>query len=154
VLHLRRANAFGSVGVGVLRNPRRHRLANCDTTPDVSANGLTDEPRFPRRAFLAATGAAAAGLGLTGAAKATRSAVPRDLRTWPGVRRDFVLRTPPIHFDTFLLASHPSAVRAAIDRYRRALDADPHEYLNERQGEIERPAPSAVFPGQVAIAPR
>jgi selenocysteine lyase/cysteine desulfurase len=117
---------------------RRHRLANCDTTPDVSANGLTDEPRFHRGAFLAGTGAAAAGLGLTGAAKATRTALPRDLRTWPGVRREFVLRTPPIHFDTFLLASHPSAVRAAIDRYRRALDADPHEYLNERQGEIER----------------
>jgi hypothetical protein len=39
--------------------------------------------------FLAVTGAAAAGLGLTDAAKATRAAVPRDLRTWPGVRREF-----------------------------------------------------------------
>jgi hypothetical protein len=44
--------------------------------------------------FLAVTGAAAAGLGLTDAAKATRAAVPRDLRTWLGVRREFVLRTP------------------------------------------------------------
>ena len=71
-------------------------------------------------------------------APARAASVPPDLRTWAGVRREFALRTPPVHFDTFLLSSHPRTVRAAIDRYRRALDADPHEFLNSRQGELER----------------
>ena len=55
-----------------------------------------------------------------------------------GVRREFALRTPPVHFETFLLASHPRSVREAIERYRAALDADPHEYLNNREFQVEQ----------------
>lgn len=79
------------------------------------------------------------------------------VRTWQGVRREFALVTPPTHFDTFLLSSHPLHVRAAIDRYRRALDANPHVVLNRRQGEIEMhvlnsaAAYMGVLPEQLAL---
>ena len=53
-----------------------------------------------------------------------------DIRAWPAVRRQFALRPGLAHFGTFLLASHPAAVRAAIAHYRRALDANPVEYLH------------------------
>jgi hypothetical protein len=35
-----------------------------------------------------------------------------------------------VHLGAFLLGSHPAPVRRAIDRYRRALDADPVGYLH------------------------
>jgi len=103
------------------------------------------DPKFPRRRFLAVSGAAAAGLGLagTGCGAAAKTAAPppaplrQRVRTWQGVRGEFALVSPPTHFDTFLLSSHPRSVRAAIDGYRRGLDLSPHVYLNRRQAEIE-----------------
>jgi isopenicillin-N epimerase len=49
---------------------------------------------------------------------------------WASVRSQFRLRRDRVHLGAFLLASHPAPVRRAIDRYRRALDADPVGYLH------------------------
>ena len=49
---------------------------------------------------------------------------------WASVRSQFRLRPDRVHLGAFLLASHPAPVRRAIDRYRRALDADPVGYLH------------------------
>jgi len=48
------------------------------------------------------------------------------------VQRDDGLR----HFDAFVLASHPPAVRAAIERHRRGLDADAAGYLHAHEVEL------------------
>jgi selenocysteine lyase/cysteine desulfurase len=49
------------------------------------------------------------------------------------------------HFDAFVLASHPPAVRAAIERHRRGLDADAAGYLHAHEIELnERVAAEAA----------
>jgi selenocysteine lyase/cysteine desulfurase len=47
-------------------------------------------------------------------------------------KRDDGLR----HFDAFVLASHPPAVRTAIERHRRGLDADAAGYLHAHEVEL------------------
>jgi selenocysteine lyase/cysteine desulfurase len=68
-----------------------------------------------------------------GTAAPARSAP--DLRSWTAVRAQFALDRRRIHLTSFLLAAHPAPVRAAIERHRRGLDADPVGYLhaNERR---------------------
>jgi len=92
-----------------------------------------------RRAFLAAGGAAAAGLLSPGwllAAVERRSreaaaARPEpDLSSWSGVRRLFALAPGWTHLSGFYLASHPTPVREAIEGYRRALDENPMIFLD------------------------
>jgi len=51
-----------------------------------------------------------------------------DLSTWPGVRAEFALSRDYIHMALMLLASHPRAVREAIERHRRGLDENPVTY--------------------------
>jgi selenocysteine lyase/cysteine desulfurase len=41
------------------------------------------------------------------------------------------------HFDAFVLASHPPAVQAAIERHRRGLDADAAGYVHDHQPELD-----------------
>jgi selenocysteine lyase/cysteine desulfurase len=87
-------------------------------------------------------GAAAAGVvaGCGGSAKK-----PAALHGWAAVKAQFPLSPDVRHFDGFVLASHPRAVRAAIDRHRRGLDADPAGYLREHEVELdERVAEAAV----------
>ena len=106
---------------------------------------MSEQPRFPRRTFLAASTAAAAGLGLAGVgcgdATAQLPSSPEDLRrrldTWRQVRAEFLLESRPTHFDSFLLASHPATVRAAIARHRSALDRDPDGYVRRQQSRLE-----------------
>jgi isopenicillin-N epimerase len=86
-----------------------------------------------RRAFLARTGLGFAAGALastpfwTGDESAAEAA---SLRTWRGVREQFRLTPELVHLGTFLLASHPKAVRDAIARHRRALDRNTVEYLH------------------------
>lgn len=47
---------------------------------------------------------------------------------WETVRADFQLDTSKIQMAQFLLASHPSSVRKAIEKYRKGLDNNPVEY--------------------------
>jgi selenocysteine lyase/cysteine desulfurase len=60
------------------------------------------------------------------------------------VRAQFALAEDETNLTTFLLAPHPSPVAEAIDRHRRALDADAKTYLDEREGVAERLAREAA----------
>ena len=98
---------------------------------------LMETPSIGRRAFLAGGARVAAGAGAlaltgcsagdSGAGGATDVAIPSPaaLRSWDGVRAQFDLAPEFAHFSAFVLASHPTAVRAAIERWRAELDADP-----------------------------
>ena len=46
------------------------------------------------------------------------------------MRSQFALESGRIHLTSFLLATHPRPVAAAIDAHRRRLDANPVEYLH------------------------
>ncbi|MDQ3687690.1 MAG: aminotransferase class V-fold PLP-dependent enzyme [Acidobacteriota bacterium] len=55
-----------------------------------------------------------------------------DLQDWAAVRGQFDLARDYIHLSSFFLASHPRPVREAIEKHRRAIDANPFLYV-ERQ---------------------
>lgn len=78
-----------------------------------------------RRRFLI-TGSVTAAAGALAPALA---AVPKtgDLHDWDVVRQQFDVDPAFIHAGLFYLASHPRPVRAAIEQYRRAIDANPLE---------------------------
>ena len=65
-------------------------------------------------------------------ASAELSAAP-ILKTadWRSLRQQFTLTHNYIHLATFLLASHPKPVADAIERHRRAFDANPADYWHE-----------------------
>src|ERR1700720_15950 len=54
-----------------------------------------------------------------------------DEHYWMTVRSAFNLDPNFIHLVGFWLSSHPEAVRSAIDRHRRELDANPYLYVKE-----------------------
>jgi isopenicillin-N epimerase len=87
-----------------------------------------------RRELLERGGLALAAAAVLGpealAAPHEADAEPLAPLPWPNVRSQFGLRRDRVHLGAFLLASHPAPVRRAIDRYRRALDADPVGYLH------------------------
>lgn len=67
---------------------------------------------------------------------------------WDRVRELFALSSGTVHMSAMLIASHPEPVRAAIDRHRAALDADPVVYLernNNRLTEASRAAAGQYF---------
>ena len=98
-----------------------------------------------RRRFLAST----AWPALAGAAYACRSLpaveavatadVPKD---WAWVRAQFDLAPEYLHLSQFFIVSHPRPVREAIERERRALDANP--FLTVEHGFTNRRPQSAV----------
>jgi selenocysteine lyase/cysteine desulfurase len=90
-----------------------------------------------RRGFLLRSGlvAGAGALGLAGctsddadqnpaAGGAAGSTTSADLSDWAAVRDQFSLDPEFAHFAAFVLASHPTQVRDAIDRFRADLDRD------------------------------
>jgi selenocysteine lyase/cysteine desulfurase len=70
----------------------------------------------------------APGAGLAAAAEFT---------DWEAVRAQFLLTPERIHMAGFLLASHPTPVREAIELYRRGLDENPAEYLYANEERLE-----------------
>ncbi len=78
-----------------------------------------------RRNFIARTGASAL---LATVGNSLSATTPKPLEEWAAVRADFKLDTSKIQMAQFLLASHPSSVRAAIEKYRKSLDDNPVEY--------------------------
>lgn len=89
-----------------------------------------------RRSFLTTTGHSVAG-GLLSTAhlssSPSHSSVPTtDLRDWQVVRDQFDLSRDYIHLSSFFLASHPRAVREAIEEHRRAIDENPFLYVEPR----------------------
>ncbi len=63
---------------------------------------------------------------------------------WDDVRAQFALSDDLIHMSALLLASNPASVRAAIERHRRALDADPVGYLNQNGNRLLEEARAAA----------
>ena len=92
-----------------------------------------------RRDFLARSGVALAAVAalrpeaFAEDAQASLSASP----SWRAVRSQFRLRGDRVHLGAFLLASHPAPVRRAIERHRRALDADPVGTLHGSEAALE-----------------
>src|SRR5829696_8784891 len=95
-----------------------------------------------RRDFLVGTGAALGALPLAACTRARPASAPVPaapaaapsaapaLTGWAAVRADFDgLAGGLAHMASFFLASHPRPVKEAIERYRRALDENPLEYL-------------------------
>jgi hypothetical protein len=78
-----------------------------------------DETNLERRQFFGALAAGAAGLGLIGC-RAAQGQVPAaalpPADEWARVCAEFSLSPEYIHLAGFLLASHPRAVREAIER--------------------------------------
>src|SRR5688572_5809901 len=93
-----------------------------------------------RRNFLVRSGLAiGASLLATQAPVSTAIAnsPPLKLDTWQAVREQFQLSRDSIHLAGFFLSSHPASVRAAIERHRRGLDADPIGYWFEQEEKQE-----------------
>jgi selenocysteine lyase/cysteine desulfurase len=58
---------------------------------------------------------------------------PLDPSSWDSVRSQFALDPALAHFASFVFASHPAAVRAAIRRHLEGMDANPYQYLAEHE---------------------
>ncbi len=58
-------------------------------------------------------------------AEQTKPSASANLKDWESVRREFELTPDYIHLALFFLASHPKAVRDAIEQYRAKIDANP-----------------------------
>ena len=105
-----------------------------------------------RREFLVASSAwsALAGATVTGAvadAAATESAARFDDWTW--VRGQFDVAPDYLHLSQFFIVSHPRPVREAIERHRRAIDANPflaveHGLSGEDEGNLPLRARRAI----------
>ena len=69
--------------------------------------------------------------------KAFGNSPPLKLDSWQEVREQFQLSRDFIHLAGFFLASHPTPVRAAIERHRRGLEVDPIGYWFEQEEKQE-----------------
>ena len=91
-----------------------------------------------RRAFLVRSGLALAAAGLLEAENNEAVAAPEATPlSWRAVRAQFRLTPLYGHLGGLLLASHPTAVRRAIETHRRGLDRNPVHYLHERGPALE-----------------
>ncbi len=90
-----------------------------------------------RRNFLAKT---SLGLGASTLLPAIgcQAAVTQNVGEWEAVRADFPIKTDVNQMSQMLLASHPTPVRAAIEKYRKALDENPAEYVEANFATMER----------------
>ena len=102
-----------------------------------------------RRNFLL-TGSLAAGALATVKPFLAKPAPAADLRDWRVVREQFDLDPNFVHLGLFYLASHPRPVRAAIESYRRKLDANP--FLTVERGMFESPESNMPLRVTTAIA--
>src|SRR5262245_55608947 len=82
-------------------------------------------------------GAAAAGV-VAGCGGSSSKPAAYDPGDWASVKAQFALSKDVRHFDAFVLATHPKPVRDAIERHRRALDADPAGYVHAHEAELDQ----------------
>jgi len=81
-----------------------------------------------RRQFIAHAGATLAASALAACRSAPDTAARQPatgLEDWSAVRDQFDLTRDYIHLAPFYTSSHPRPVREAIEKYRRAIDANP-----------------------------
>ncbi len=81
--------------------------------------------KISRRNFLTAAGLSIAANSLNATPTFAEQTAASDLRDWASIRNQFDLGKEFIHLSSFLLASHPRPVRAAIERYRKEIDRNP-----------------------------
>lgn len=106
-----------------------------------------------RRRFLAvpaALGAAALLPGDFAVALAKETPAMPDLSDWAKVRAQFALDPGWMHFASFFIASHPAPVREAIDGWRRTMDRNPFQVIE--QGMFEDEAHNIPLQVRTAIA--
>lgn len=109
-----------------------------------------------RRNFFGALAGAASLVGCN-AARAPVTTTSLGVDTWEGVRNQFLLDPSWIHLAGFLFASHPRAVRDAIERHRNGFDQNPAAYLHENEGTADKAVRAAaasymhVEPGEIAL---
>jgi isopenicillin-N epimerase len=88
-----------------------------------------------RRDFVATVGwSFFASTAARAASNADAPAVATDYSDWTAVRAEFDLSPEWLHFSQFYIVSHPRPVRAAIERYRRMLDANPFTTVEHGMG--------------------
>jgi selenocysteine lyase/cysteine desulfurase len=93
--------------------------------------------KLSRRRLLGATsivtlaGATLPGSQASAAAPAKRSADSGSLSGWSDVRKLFDLHPDYAHLALFFLVSHPRPVREAIESYRKKLDSNPMQTVDE-----------------------
>src|SRR5215469_14995986 len=89
-----------------------------------------------RRDFVAIVGSSffASAAARAAASNAAAPAVAKDYSDWATVRAEFDLSPEWLHFSQFYIVSHPRPVRAAIERYRRMLDANPFTTVEQGMG--------------------
>ncbi|HEY6639351.1 MAG TPA: aminotransferase class V-fold PLP-dependent enzyme [Nitrospiraceae bacterium] len=93
-----------------------------------------------RRNFLVRSGLAIGAALLAAEAPVSTtiaSSPPLKIDSWQDVREQFQLSPDHIHLAGFFLSSHPTPVRAAIERHRRGLDADPIGYWFDQEEKQE-----------------
>jgi selenocysteine lyase/cysteine desulfurase len=99
-----------------------------------------------RRQFVFGSSLTAAAAALGGGALAAAKSEVRSKEVqassfrpddWASVRAQFRLSPDYAHLSNFFIVSHPAPVREAIDRYRKALDENPFEYLENHMFEDE-----------------
>lgn len=86
-----------------------------------------------RRKFVVTSSLSAAALLTRGgvAEPQPRAAAPSDPSDWRNVRALFDLSPEWTHAALFAFVSHPRPVREAVDRHRKALDANPYDAVEE-----------------------
>ena len=94
-----------------------------------------------RRDFLVRTGLLLGGALLAGGVARPRADAELTdslkVESWESVREQFALSRELIHMAGFFLASHPAAVRQAIERHRRELDQNPIGYWIDQSERLE-----------------
>ena len=105
-----------------------------------------------RRDFVASVG-----LSLVGGAAVAREAVTVPAvdgsSDWAAVKAQFDLLSPDLlHFSQFFIVSHPKPVRAAIERYRSRIDANPFATVDYGMGFANDGSGELPFPVQVQQA--
>jgi selenocysteine lyase/cysteine desulfurase len=88
-----------------------------------------------RRRFIVTTALAAGASAVPSPADAAAPEKPQPavgaLSDWNAVRRQFELDPRYIHLGLFYMASHPRPVRAAIESYRKQLEANPFQTVDQ-----------------------
>jgi len=98
-----------------------------------------------RRALFGAAGAAGGALALASCTgESAEPDPPFDPRDWASVRAQFRLPADRAQLAAFVFASHPAAVRAAIERHRQGLDEDPTGYLDAHEAALDSAVATAA----------
>ena len=131
--------------------------------------GCWNGAMLTRRALLATAAGGTAALTVAGCTSpkadapapstpaASGSPPPLDPQSWDSVRAQFALAGDVVNLATFVFASHPANVRAAIDQHRRELDNDPARYLARAEESLDEAVFTAAAgylrtrPDQVAL---